>query len=80
DIAAKKCADLILNEYSDWHLPSINELSKLYTLWSMGGLSYYMLSSTEMDEYMAYGFYFSGNWSISVTKNGTMAVRAVRLF
>jgi hypothetical protein len=49
--AAKICADLVLGGYSDWYLPSKDELNKLYlNQAAVGGFStplYYYYSSTE---------------------------------
>lgn len=79
-IAAYKCANLILNEYSDWHLPSIHELSKLYTLWTAGGVGYYYLSSTESGTHFAVGYAMASVTSITYQKTASVPVRAVRLF
>ncbi|MDD3876617.1 MAG: hypothetical protein PHT69_08350 [Bacteroidales bacterium] len=78
--AAYTCAHLILNEYTDWHLPSLNEVSKLYSLWTMGAIGYYYLSSTESDAHFVYGYYMSGMWAVSYIKDNIVAVRAVRYF
>ena len=48
DYAAKVCYDLVLNGYSDWYLPSKDELNKLYINRAViGGLAadYYWSSS-----------------------------------
>lgn len=78
--AGYACAKLILNEYSDWHLPSIHELSKLYSLWTMGGVGYYYLSSTESGTHFAIGYAMASVTSIAYQKTASVPVRAVRLF
>jgi len=54
--AAQECFDLVLGGYSDWYLPSKDELNKLYlNKTAIGGFadSYYW-SSTEVDENYAW--------------------------
>lgn len=51
-VAAKNCADLVYNGYNDWYLPSINELSLVYTnlvaanLGNFGTAAFWTLSSS----------------------------------
>jgi hypothetical protein len=82
--AAKLCYDLVLNGYSDWYLPSVDELNKLYiNRIAIGGFAndrYW--SSTEVNSYYAWVQYFSNGlqeWMVSKT-NFTIYVRAVRAF
>ncbi|MEI6853452.1 MAG: DUF1566 domain-containing protein [Bacteroidota bacterium] len=53
--AAKLCYDLVLNSYSDWVLPSKDELNKLYLNKAViGGFeNHFYWSSTESDATMA---------------------------
>ena len=86
-IAAKICADLTLGGYTDWFLPSKDELNQMYinktTLEAVSeftALSNYYWSSTELGSNTAWeqNFY---NVSQSVTnKDNANAVRAVRAF
>ena len=80
--AAKLCYDLVLNGYSDWYLPSMAELNKLYlNQTAIGGFAaaYYWSSSED---------YNSGAWDqnfptgsqYNSSKNYTDFVRAVRAF
>ena len=93
NIAARKCGDLDLNAYTDWYLPSIDELTKLYfnigqgapaPNTNIGGFtnSYYW-SSTESGSNGAWGFAFNygnaGN-ATNINKSNTFYVRAVRAF
>jgi Protein of unknown function (DUF1566) len=84
-IAARLCDDLLLNGYSDWYLPSKDELNKLYiNQAAVGGFagSYYW-SSTEFDNNSAWGQLFILNFGNQVNggKAGTSnRVRAVRAF
>jgi len=51
-IAARLCGDLVLNGYSDWYLPSLDELSKLFINLSVQVALYestHYLSSSELD-------------------------------
>ncbi len=81
-IAALICNDLVLNGYSDWYLPSKDELNKLYLNRSaIGGFvstSYY--SSSEDDSDLAWGQFFFNGIPFSGSKNGGCRVRAVRAF
>ena len=83
--AAKLCYDLVLNSYSDWYLPSIDELNKLYlNKTAIGGFatssysSYW--SSTEYDFMKTWYQNFGGGYQIKTNKSNTNYVRAVRAF
>jgi hypothetical protein len=81
--AAKLCYDLVLNGYSDWYLPSKNEMSKMIlNKNAIGGFSsanYW--SSTEFDSLNAYYSNFtSNNSNLTGSKNSVANVRAVRSF
>ncbi len=84
--AAQACADLVLNGYSDWFLPSRQELTQLYNYrTSIGGFQntvywssseYFVFSSWTFDfsNGSTYGNLYDGN------KNYSGNVRAVRAF
>ena len=81
-IAARICDDLVLNGYSDWYLPSIDELDQLYlNLGGFGGgfTSYYW-SSTEGNSNSAWSYNFGNGGSGYGSKGSTYRVRAVRAF
>ena len=85
-IAASECDDLALNGYSDWYLPTLDELqmmrNRLY-LQGLGGFSgYSYMSSSQYDLNHCYAFSFTGGWSDGIAKNGYIygQVRAVRAF
>ena len=80
--AAKLCYDLVLNTYSDWYLPSKDELNKLYlNRMPVGGFvtSDYW-SSSEVDVNNAWFRDFSNCTQDVAGKNVTIYVRAVRAF
>ena len=81
-IAARICGDLVLNGYSDWYLPSKNELNKLYlNRTAIGGFtSNVYWSSTEADVNFAWGQYFANGAQGIPNKNYANYVRAVRAF
>jgi hypothetical protein len=80
--AAKLCYDLVLNGYSDWYLPSKDELNKLYiNRTAIGGFAAAIYwSSSEYVNYGAWGqaFYSGGQYDFG--KGNTYVVRAVRAF
>jgi hypothetical protein len=83
EIAAKLCVDLVLGGYSDWYLPSKDELNKLYiNRAAIGGFANgYYWSSTEFGVYHAWSQNFNnGTQANYVNKNGTYYVRAIRAF
>jgi hypothetical protein len=82
-IAARICGDLVLNGYSDWYLPSKDELNKLFlNREAVGGFLYdNYWSSSEFDLERAWDQYFTGLGSQNTrVKNTSQGVRAVRAF
>ncbi len=82
-IAARLCGDLVLAGYSDWYLPSIYELARLYeNRVAVGGfINTLYWSSTENSATDAFSFSFSNGYAINFTnKTNTYSVRAVRAF
>ncbi len=83
--AAKICDDLVLNGYNDWYLPSLNELTLIYTnLYQVGlGGSFQnnrYWSSSESDANFAWYERFYGGGPGTDAKNGSYPIRAVRAF
>ncbi len=83
-IAARLCSNLSLGGYTDWYLPSANELVKLaINQVLIGGFnnSNYYWSSTQNDSNFASSVYFANNSIVGGDKSiGSFAVRAVRRF
>ena len=87
-IAARICGDLVLGGYSDWYLPSIDELNMLFiNRVAIGGFTYqyintynYYWSSTEYNNNIAFCMRFPDFGQYSNYKNGLNFVRAVRAF
>jgi hypothetical protein len=83
-IAAEVCSDLTLNGYSDWFLPSKDELKMMYTnlyLAHLGNFSsnaYW--SSTEMTNVFAWQIAFSSGIVQGANKVTRSSVRAIRAF
>jgi hypothetical protein len=83
-IAARLCGDLSEGGYSDWYLPSKNELNKLYlNKDAIGGFtsstSVYW-SSTESDTFGAWVQNFNDGTSNFASKSSNPSVRAIRSF
>ena len=81
--AARLCYDLTLNSYSDWYLPSKDELNKLFinqgTIEGFSAGLYW--SSTETSNAQAWAQNFSGVGTTgNYSKDSTYYVRAVRTF
>lgn len=84
--AAKLCYDLKVGGYSDWFLPSKDELNKLYAMKELGFGNFPTAnsiwcpywSSSEYDAYDAWYQNFSGGVQFSNIKLGLNRVRAVR--
>jgi len=82
--AAKLCDDLILNDSTDWFLPSMDELNKLYiNRFEIGGFdtSAFYWSSSEYTNNSAWTQNFSYSGPLyCAQKNQLYKVRAVRYF
>ncbi|MDD4476776.1 MAG: DUF1566 domain-containing protein [Patescibacteria group bacterium] len=82
--AAKLCDDLVSGGYSDWYLPSRNELNKLYlNRVAIGGFSLtsWYWSSSESNAYQSWDRYFDSDLEYADDKGyGGGHVRAVRSF
>ncbi len=81
-IAADICANIALGGYSDWFLPSLYELNKLYLSKNLigGFASGIYWSSSEFSNNLAYGQKFSDGDFYADLKHSTYHVRAVRAF
>ncbi|MDY0287626.1 MAG: DUF1566 domain-containing protein [Sphaerochaeta sp.] len=86
DYAAKYCDELVVNGYSDWYLPSKEELDLLYwplsvqTVDEFKGLGHGYWSSTEYDETLAWGQGFHKGVQGRIEKTEQFLVRAIRSF
>ena len=84
--AANLCADLVLNSYSDWYLPSKDELNKLYiNRVAVGGLigSIYWSSSNVFNNGIWWQYFFAGAngfQTVHSEEDDVANVRAVRAF
>jgi hypothetical protein len=83
-LAAQACAEYAVGIYSDWFLPSKNELGLMYTNLKAQGLggfsnSWYW-SSSESSDNDAWMQYFGSGLSTIASKDNTCSVRAVRAF
>jgi uncharacterized protein DUF1566 len=83
--AMRVCEELELNGYSDWRLPTREELDILYTILKLKGIgdfedvSYW--SSSELNSYYAYRQNFkTGRTDRQGNKSKQQFVRAVRVF
>jgi len=82
-IAARICNDLVLNGYSDWYLPSKDELNQLYLQKTVvGGFADdYYWSSSEESVYHAWAQDFHNGYQyIYGTRTVMYYVRAIRAF
>ena len=81
-IAARRCGDLVLNGYSDWYLPSKDELNKLYiNRVAIGGFStFYYWGSTEDGNNVAWVQLFLDGGQFIYSKYLASRTRAVRAF
>ena len=89
--ASEICKDLTLDGYSDWYLPSKEELNLMYenkstigaTAIANGGSGFaidYYWSSTERTNMTALRKYFGNGYQANHGKNTTSYVRAIRAF
>ena len=94
-IAASLCHDLVLNGYSDWYLPSLNELLLMYNLKAQGignfnNFRYWSssqhnqsLSVSSYYEFNRYAYavdFTNGNYSVFEKTNQSSLTRAIRNF
>jgi uncharacterized protein (TIGR02145 family) len=81
-IAARLCGDLVLGGYSDWYLPSKDELDKLYVnrivIGGFADVAYWSSSENSISTAWYRNFYNGGQYI--PYKNDAGSVRAVRAF
>ncbi len=84
--AATYCAELSINGYDDWFLPSLEELDLMYwqlarqELGELKTLGFGYWSSSEFDENFAWGEGFSSGVKGKIEKSELFLVRAIRSF
>jgi hypothetical protein len=83
-IAASVCADLVLNGYSDWYLPSIGEVQMMHNrlhLQGLGGFgAVWYWSSSQNTPGSAWNMNFVSGSVYGYNKSHNDQVRAVRAF
>jgi hypothetical protein len=83
-IAAKICYDLVLNDYSDWFLPSKDELNLMYQNLKVNGICdfsaslYWSSSGVSSSTAVTQGFYEGSQYYYG--KISGLRVRAIRAF
>jgi hypothetical protein len=83
-IAASICSDLVLNGYSDWYLPSTEEVVSMYFslrlqgLGSFSNIQYWTSSQISSNSASAISFYNCTTYRPD--KNQSIMVRAIRSF
>jgi uncharacterized repeat protein (TIGR02543 family) len=84
DTAADRCANLSLGGYSDWFLPSKDELNLMYENLKVSGVGgfavNYYWSSSEFNATNAWSQFFFNGFQLNYFKYFTFRVRAVRAF
>jgi hypothetical protein len=88
--AASICDNLVIGTYSNWYLPSKDELALMYSnigpgaaapLTNVGGFGFSAYwSSSEYDSTLAWIHYFNIGFQYSYDKSDTFSVRAIRSF
>ena len=80
--AKTKCDNLVLNGFSDWRLPTKEELNILYQNKDAIGMDSFAVywSSTVNSDSLAWLQYFANGDQASNDKVATIYVRAVRTF
>jgi len=86
--AAQAALDSEINSYSDWYLPSIDELNEMYNTIGNGGIEgniggfsdNWYWSSSEFDNYNAWRDLFEYGGVFAVWKHGAQRVRPIRSF
>jgi len=83
-VASQICKNLVLNTFSDWYLPSKDELNLMYVNLHRENIgnfnSYYYWSSSEYNSSYVWIQYFLDGRQCSDYKNYTYYVRALRSF
>ncbi len=86
EIAARICNDIVINGYSDWFLPSLDESGEMLRNLGPNGTGTggfaddYYWSSAEFSNDLAWMYYFTGSTYKRYDKNQSAHVRAVRAF
>lgn len=81
--AAKLCYDMVAGTYTDWYLPSCDELNKLYrNRNAIGGFAnyYYWSSSEDNANYAWLQDFSTGKQMVNNYKGSPVYVRAIREF
>ena len=82
--AKTACDELVLNGYSDWHLPTQDELNSLYVNFKKVGVGgfvdVYYWSSTYSNNNSAWIQNFINGEQYNANENGAFSVRSVRAF
>jgi hypothetical protein len=80
--AAKLCADLVLNGYSDWYLPSLGELQMMVGIVGMENTNEYWSSTETLNGIPENAFFvwlYFGDYG-EISKSSLLRVRAIRSF